>query len=362
MLGWVYNALFLGILISYLKDSVNSKKYNLIFLITQAAVIGMTISFAIQGYAAVSISFSTLHIISEYAFIYCFVKDIRAGYNGNNLISLKFIYGGLFFLFVSSLGPWGLAVIGAMGIEGSDIYKLAVYFYLHFQYNGWFVFALTGLWIANFEDYLDINEKTKLVPGFYLLFFSDIPAYFLSILNLKTGAAVRIIAIACAVAQLIGIRLIYPALFAAQKRLFNDKSVWSVKLFRLSILALLVKFVLQLLISMPGAGEPAFISREVTIAFIHLVMLGVVTPGLIAWFGYNKIVEPGTKSALILYFTGFFVSEILLFYPSLVIWFRAPVLPYYSIILFAVTLVILVSVVMIFYTVIKKNNLTILNS
>ena len=128
ILGWVYNALFLAILLSFLPDKINSKKYNSIFWLTKIAVIGMTISFALQGYAAISISFSTLHILMSYIFIYCFVKDNRKNKSMDGLISLKFIYGGLFFLFLSSFWPWGLAIIFANGLSYTYLYKQAIYF------------------------------------------------------------------------------------------------------------------------------------------------------------------------------------------------------------------------------------------
>lgn len=63
-LGWIFNAIFVALLYAYLPGHL--KKYRLLFWLLQVAVIGMLISFPIQGYAAVSISFSTLHIFLSY--------------------------------------------------------------------------------------------------------------------------------------------------------------------------------------------------------------------------------------------------------------------------------------------------------
>ena len=65
--------------------------------------------------------------------------------------SWRLIKTSLYYLFISSLGPW--AVGGVMATLGTDTiwYLLAIYFYLHFQYNGWFILALFGVLFYIFE-------------------------------------------------------------------------------------------------------------------------------------------------------------------------------------------------------------------
>lgn len=216
ILGWIYNALFIAIVYTYLPESINSKKYNIIFWITQISIIGMMFSFAVHGYAAVSISFSTLHIIMSYIFIYCFVKDVSNG-TKEKLVSLKFIYAGLFFLFLSSFGPWGLAVIIANGLSETDLYKQAIYFYLHFQYNGWFIFSLTGIWLSKIEMGLNEAQLKILKSSFIILFISNFPAYFLSLLGFKINTAIWIIAFLSALLQLYGARNLFKVLFELKR-------------------------------------------------------------------------------------------------------------------------------------------------
>src|SRR4030095_12845234 len=156
-----------------------------------------------------------------------------------------------------------------------------------------------------------------------------------------------------ALGQLVGASLLYKTLFASEKNLFDNIDIWSKRLFRLSFLLLFVKYILQLISALPIIGEPAFISREVTIGFIHLIMLGVVSFGLLGWLGYNKLVIL-ISNGLKIFLFGFVLSEILLFYPALVIWFHAPALPYYYITLFVLTLFMLAGVVMIFFDNFKK--------
>ena len=346
ILGWIYNALFIAIVYTYLPESINSKKYNIIFWITQISIIGMMFSFAVHGYAAVSISFSTLHIIMSYIFIYCFVKDVSNG-TKEKLVSLKFIYAGLFFLFLSSFGPWGLAVIIANGLSETDLYKQAIYFYLHFQYNGWFIFSLTGIWLSKIEMGLNEAQLKILKSSFIILFISNFPAYFLSLLGFKINTAIWIIAFLSALLQLYGARNLFKVLFATEKKLFANADTWQIRLFRLSFLLLFVKFILQLISALPETGSPAFISREVSIAYIHMIMLGVVTTGLMGWMGHSGLMDLSGSQftfGIKLFLAGFIISEALLFYPAMVLWFHAQVIPFYSIFLFVCSVLMLIGI------------------
>ncbi|MCI0448296.1 MAG: hypothetical protein L0Y79_00735 [Chlorobi bacterium] len=101
MLGWVFTSLFILLLNCYLPNEIFSKKFDVIFWLIQLSVWGQLLSFAIQGYAGISIAFSTLHIILSYFFIYYFYKETKSNpsLKENHNLSLKFVYGALFFSF-----------------------------------------------------------------------------------------------------------------------------------------------------------------------------------------------------------------------------------------------------------------------
>lgn len=213
-LGWVFNALFVALLYAYLPTQV--KRYQALFGLLQVSVIGMLISFPLQGYAAVSITFSTLHIFLSYAFAYKFLQDIRreALIQQKHALSVVFVKWSLFFMILSSLGPFALGAIMAKGLAGTNLYQLAIYFYLHFQYDGWFSFALFGLffWILETSK-IHFNQN----PGRYFLLgmaISCTPAYALSTLWTHPPLWVYIVATLSAILQLIAlfflIRLLYP--------------------------------------------------------------------------------------------------------------------------------------------------------
>ena len=92
-LGWVYLALFALLIYAFLPEKTQKKPiYKRLFIFIQVSVVGMLITFPIQGYAAWSIVFSSLHILLSYAFIWRFWKDLSA----KKSIALSFIRAALF--------------------------------------------------------------------------------------------------------------------------------------------------------------------------------------------------------------------------------------------------------------------------
>jgi len=355
ILGWLYNALYIAIVYTYVKDPAKQKKYNLLFWITQVSIIGMLFTFAWQGYAAYSITFSTMHIFCSYAFIFFVLKDISG--IKHETLSLKFIYGALFFLFLSSLGPWGLVVVVIQGSAGTDLYKQVIYFYLHFQYNGWFIFALIGLWLKYYETKgAKFNERTA-SSAFNILFYTNVAAYTLSLLGFKLPSYVYWLAILTAFVQLVGLRYLYKLLFANEIKVFHDKNNITHSLFRFSFLALFVKYLLQLVSVLPNIGDAAFLSREVTIGFIHLVMLGVISSGMLGWFAGFELINAGSKwfkYGVYLFLASFALSEIMLFYPALVIWFKISGIANYAMYMFILSGGMLAGTIAVFISSLQK--------
>lgn len=357
ILGWLYNALYIAIVYTYVKDPAKQKKYNILFWITQVSIIGMLFTFAWQGYAAYSITFSTMHIFCSYAFIFFVLKDISS--IKHETLSLKFIYGALFFLFLSSLGPWGLVVVVIQGSAGTDLYRQIIYFYLHFQYNGWFMFALIGLWLKYYETKgAKFSERTA-SSAFNILFYTNVAAYTLSLLGFKLPSYVYWLAIVAAFVQLIGLRYLYKLLFANEIKVFHDNNNITHSLFRFSFFALFIKYLLQLVSALPNIGDAAFLSREVTIGFIHLVMLGVISAGMLGWFSGFELIASAKKwfkYGVLLFLASFALSEVLLFYPALVIWFKISGIANYAIYMFILSGGMLAGTIAVFISSLKKTS------
>ncbi len=77
--GWVAQAL-MALMVNHLQAAglaTNYKKYTRVLSANCAVAYGMLISFTLQGYAAFSITFSTLSIFVSYIFIYYLWRDLN---------------------------------------------------------------------------------------------------------------------------------------------------------------------------------------------------------------------------------------------------------------------------------------------
>ena len=143
LLGWVYIALTTIIYRVYFTGENKGKRYLQIFIFTQITLIGMLVTFPIQGYALFSIIFSTLFLFASYFFAWFVFRNIPTQFK--ETFSYRLIRIALWFMIISSIGPWAISVVMVTLGSTSIWYKLSIYFYLHFQYNGWFMLALCGI-------------------------------------------------------------------------------------------------------------------------------------------------------------------------------------------------------------------------
>ena len=164
LLGWIYSGLMILIYHVFLKHQSIHQAYYRLFWLTQITVVGMLVTFPFTGYALFSILFSSLFIIASYAFARMIFKHTPSELKQTP--AYKCIRIALWFMILSSIGPWALGgIMSTLGSE-SDWYRNAIYFYLHFQYNGWFIMALTGVFI-----YLLDQNKIQLPQQTFNLFY-----------------------------------------------------------------------------------------------------------------------------------------------------------------------------------------------
>ncbi len=164
MLGWVYLMLYTFLLHYFVPEQ--KPIYQKLFWITEIAVIGMMLSFPFQGYAAISIIFSTLHILCSYYFVYLIWNDHKK----TSISSTWLLRASLLFMLLSTLGVWCLGpAVGLMG-KASAFYQIAIQFFLHFQFNGWYLLAIFALLF----HFLNIKDSKLFRTFFYLLISSTI--------------------------------------------------------------------------------------------------------------------------------------------------------------------------------------------
>ena len=181
--GWVSQTLIVLMVHFLSKQNVvlNLEKYKKIFIANLVCAYIMLFSFIIQGYGLISILFSTLSIFVSFWFAVLYFKDLKLIPKDN--LSKNWFKAALFFNVISSIGTFALAYMMATKNITQDFYLSSIYFYLHFQYNGWFWFACTGLFVSQLIPNLNIEKANKTI--FKWFFISCIPAYLLSILWFK---------------------------------------------------------------------------------------------------------------------------------------------------------------------------------
>lgn len=356
MLGWIFNMLLIALLHMYLPTtSFTSSGYRWLFRLIQVSVVGMLFSFIWQGYAAVSITFSTLHILLSYWFIIRLLRDIikDKAVRKKYAASLPFAFAALFFLFVSSFGPWGLAVISARGLAQTDLYHQAIYFYLHFLYNGCFTFLILALVVWLLECDHQPFSTSRISIAFWILFIFTLPAYALSLLGFTMPHWIFTLAQITGVGQCIGYLVFFSVVYQKVKLFGNH---WAVLLIKFALMAGLLKFIMQLVSGFPPFLLWSFGMRDMIIGFIHLVMIGFVSVGLIGWAVKENLFSIRTqlsRMGMILFFAGFLLMESLLFLQSLLVISKFAFLPDYPVLLLGVSFMIFVGMAIFWYTQMK---------
>ncbi len=310
--GWISMAL-MAFMVDYASRHKNIDlfpKYRWLLWGNLITAYGMLFSFPFEGYGLFSISFSTLSIFNSWIFSVLFWKELNSIQN-SRIVNLWF-KAALFFNAISAFGAFSLAILMANKIVHQNWYLLAVYFFLHFQYNGWFFFTCMGLFIEKVIQSIPYIKKQKQI--FWLFAGSCLPAYFLSALWLSMPSWVYAIIVISAFSQLVAWILFLKQLLPKYQNLTTQYSKPANWLILFSGIAVSIKFLLQAASTIPSISTLAFGFRPIVIAYLHLILLGVITLFLIANFLSSKLV-PLTKNLLagiIIFVFGIIFNECLL--------------------------------------------------
>src|SRR5688500_4016878 len=176
-LGWVFNLLYIGFVAQYIEKQDHSFFIKL-FNVLQVFLVGMLISFPLQGYGFYSIFFSTLHTIGALVFIWKFLVKIKSV----TAISVWYARIAMLFFAISTAGPFLLGYLMSKGMAATHWYNFSIYFYLHFQYNGFFLFGILSLFFNQLDGKAIHFSLGKARSFGILLATTCIPAYILSTL------------------------------------------------------------------------------------------------------------------------------------------------------------------------------------
>lgn len=324
LLGWVYIALTTMIYKMYFSQAGPAGPYRRIFWFTQVTLIGMLLTFPFTGYAFLSITFSTLFLIASYFMAWFILKKVPPHFKMRN--SFKLVKASLWYMVFSSIGPWALGAIMSTLGSTSIWYKLAIYFYLHFQYNAWFILALCGILFYFLEQQKLEPQKRDFRSFFWQLNAAVILSFFLSVLWTEPHWIYYVLGGAGAILQVTAFFKFYQILVPFWKKL--DFSSFLKLLLKITGILLLAKLLLQLISALPYFADLAFGFPDFVIGYLHWVFLGVVSIPLFGFlFRFNLLRLP--KSVFWLYFAAFLLTEALVFYKGTVTWLELPLLPNY---------------------------------
>ena len=319
LLGWIYTILS-SLICQYFLRETDRKPYFILFLCTQFCILGMLFSFPFGGYFLYSIIFSSLFIICTYWFSIFFLKRSKK-YNfirfsisksvdteHDKPLSLKFVHWGIYFLILSSIGIWLLPVAIVKAGKGSDWYNSALYFFLHFQYNGWFLAVLFGLLVGEIEHKSLLNSK-RLKGALYNFVIGTIGSVTLSWVGFFNEPILYIIGNISGFLLLASIFELYRAYMQLEKPAF---------LMQMFLLLCMLKTIFMFLGSFPWIAEVVLPNREFVISYLHFTFLGVIGFGVLHFLEKNLHIHFPYWS-LSLYTTAFVGSEILITYKGIAI-------------------------------------------
>ena len=333
MMGWLFGALYILIVQSFCTYRLI---YSRLFWLFQISIAGMLFSFPIQGYGMVSIFFTTLHLLLSYVFIYQVFKDIRANQN----MSRKFLKMAFLFLILSSVATWALGPLMKSSLNNSSWYYNAIQFFLHFQFNGWFIFAIISIFLKYAGDRsakFNIRDTNR----FYtLLVVSCFLTYALSVTWSTPDKIIFWFNSLGVLMQLLALFVFIKPVGQIVEKLNSKVKKITKILWGFALICFVIKILIQTLVAIPQIAIISYTVHNFVIGFIHLLMLGALSTFILGAFHEFQILKINTltkKIGIVVFICGILMSEFLLFGQGIMLWAKAGFMANYYILLASVS-------------------------
>lgn len=354
--GWISHTLML-LMIYVLNGTVQNisiTKYKIILNANLVCAYGMLVSFTFMGYEPVSITFSTLSLVVSFLFAYHFIKDSQVParqFSGKNWFTAAIVFNLL-----SAAGTLVLGYMMATKNINQNLYLSSVYYYLHFQYNGWFFFACMGLLVHTMSSVIPNFQENKKI--FQLFAGACIPAYFLSVLFLNLPMWLYAIIVIAALAQSIGWFKFLQQANKHRKEILQRTSLVMKYLILFVGIAVTIKLALQLCSTIPAISKLAFGFRTIVIAYLHLVLLAMISTFLIAYIYGSGLISKSkiTVGAILIFTLGIFLNELILLIQG-VASFSYTLIPFANESLFGIAVILLLGSWILFISNLSKSQL-----
>ncbi|PAM95414.1 hypothetical protein B4N84_09075 [Flavobacterium sp. IR1] len=357
MLGWVYLIIYFLVVHFFIPKEKSQKPiYNRLFWLTEFSVIGMMVAFPIQGYALFSIVFSTLHIVLSYIFCRLVWKDCSS----EKAPAQRLLQVSILFMVLSTCGVWCLGpAVSTLGKQ-SAFYQIAIQFFLHFQFNGWFILAVLALFLKQFQNKID---KLKFKKFYNAVIISVILTLAFPVRWFVENNILNYINALGVLIQLGAFIYFYKMLKPEIKHFKNTLDKTAKIVYGLALCSLILKVGIQLLTIIPNLAEVSHQIRNFVIGFIHLTMLGIITGFLFGILLQNKFLPVTSfvlKIGLVSFAFGYITTEVVLFLQGIYFYFGYGLIQSYYEIIFGLSIFLVFGLMMILISLLKtkKQELT----
>ncbi|MEP6684804.1 MAG: hypothetical protein ABJA35_16145 [Parafilimonas sp.] len=322
--GWVTLALFMLLVYEVLPENYRNKKiYQWLLAGIEITSLGMAATFPFEGYAALSIFFSTLFLVVAYIFCWIFIKDLFKA-NVHKTVRLLACFALIYFV-ISTIGPALISYILIANFYNSLLYKNALYIYLHFQYNGFFTLSVFALFFNRLIPYATDKTKKIIRQFSVLLCCSVVPSVFMSLFTKSYQNLYWYISLVGCALIILSLVLFFRMLFSEKKIFIHPPASFAKTLWNFSMIAFVIKMILQAGTIIPQLAKIVFGDRPAIIGFLHLVFLGFVTFFILSIYCSLKAFNTKkfiTKFALVFFSSAILLNEIVLLFQGVGILFE----------------------------------------
>lgn len=329
MLGWLYLVLYAIVWSTFIDRSRRDNPiYRWLFWFTQVTVIGMTLSFSFQGYGIASVIFVLLHMMAGYLFFLLVWRESLANKQSSDLL----LRTSLLWMLLSSVGVWVVLWLVIGSIRNLALYHMALQFFLHFQFNGWFTFAVLALFFKELEKRGQILNTRHFRWFYWLLVISCFLTYALSVvwsnphklLFFVNGAGV-LIQMSSVVVFVMMTRKLLAGFVHGLPNLIKA-------FYLLAMISFVSKIIIQSVVVFPQVAVISVTIRQFVVGFVHLTMLGSVSAFIIGLLLQKGMISTSSMTGRVgswIFLVSFIIMELQLFIQGLLLWLNRGFLSYY---------------------------------
>src|SRR5690606_34207840 len=216
--------------------------------------------------------------------------------------------------------------------QASAFYQIAIQFFLHFQFNGWFLIGVLAVLFYK----LKIKDSKEFRRFFKLLIISTILTFALPVNWFVPHFSLLWINGLGVLLQIISLILFLKLIKEPLNKLLASSPKTTRLMFHFSLLCFILKIGLQTLSLIPEISNMAFQHRNLVIGFIHLTMLGVISGFLFAFILESKLVSHSRNLVygMYIFILGFILTEIIIIAQGCLFYLGIGMLPNYYVLLF----------------------------